>query len=91
MLSNGGTCTVETACQYPIYILESGRPWRLAAVHYGQQTDFRRLLSFDMGGTTAKSCLIDGGKPMTTTDYEVARVYRFKRAVVFPSRCQSSK
>jgi N-methylhydantoinase A len=85
MLSNGGTCTVETACQYPIYILESGpAAGALAAVHYGQQTDFRRLLSFDMGGTTAKSCLIDGGKPMTTTDYEVARVYRFKKGSGFP-------
>lgn len=85
MLSNGGTCTVETACQYPIYILESGpAAGALAAVHYGQQTDFRGLLSFDMGGTTAKSCLIDGGKPMTTTDYEVARVYRFKKGSGFP-------
>jgi N-methylhydantoinase A len=85
MLSNGGTCTVETACQYPIYILESGpAAGALAAVHYGQQTDFQKLLSFDMGGTTAKSCLIDGGKPMTTTDYEVARVYRFKKGSGLP-------
>ena len=85
MLSNGGTCTVETACQYPMYILESGpAAGALAAVHYGQQMDFRRLLSFDMGGTTAKSCLIEGGKPMTTTDYEVARVYRFKKGSGLP-------
>lgn len=85
MLSNGGTCTVETACQYPIYILESGpAAGALAAVHYGQQTAFDTLLSFDMGGTTAKSCLIDGGKPMTTTDYEVARMYRFKKGSGLP-------
>jgi N-methylhydantoinase A len=85
MLSNGGTCTVETACQYPIYILESGpAAGALAAVYYGQQTAFPALLSFDMGGTTAKSCLIDGGKPMTTTDYEVARVYRFKKGSGLP-------
>lgn len=85
MLSNGGTCTVETACQYPIYILESGpAAGALAAVYYGQQTAFHALLSFDMGGTTAKSCLIDGGEPMTTTDYEVARVYRFKKGSGLP-------
>jgi N-methylhydantoinase A len=85
MLSNGGTCTVATACQYPIYILESGpAAGALAAIHYGQQTAFRALLSFDMGGTTAKSCLIDRGKPLTTTDYEVARVYRFKKGSGLP-------
>lgn len=85
MLSNGGTCTVETACRYPIYILESGpAAGALAAVHYGQQTAFGTLLSFDMGGTTAKSCLVEGGKPMTTTDYEVARMYRFKKGSGLP-------
>ncbi|MEE8287304.1 MAG: hydantoinase/oxoprolinase family protein, partial [Gammaproteobacteria bacterium] len=85
MLSNGGTCTVATACQYPIYILESGpAAGALAAVHYGQQTAFDTLLSFDMGGTTAKSCLIDAGQPMTTTDYEVARMYRFKKGSGLP-------
>jgi N-methylhydantoinase A len=85
MLSNGGTCTVQTACQYPIYILESGpAAGALAAVYFGQQTAMRALLSFDMGGTTAKSCLIDGGKPMTTTEYEVARVYRFKKGSGLP-------
>jgi N-methylhydantoinase A len=85
MLSNGGTCTVDTACRYPIYILESGpAAGALAAVHYGQQTAFNTLLSFDMGGTTAKSCLIDGGRPMTTTDYEVARMYRFKKGSGLP-------
>jgi N-methylhydantoinase A len=85
MLSNGGTCTVETACRYPIYILESGpAAGALAAVYYGKQTGFDTLLSFDMGGTTAKSCLIDGGKPMTTTDYEVARMYRFKKGSGLP-------
>jgi N-methylhydantoinase A len=85
MLSNGGTCTVETACRYPIYILESGpAAGALAAVYYGQQTAFPSLLSFDMGGTTAKACLIDRGKPMTTTDYEVARMYRFKKGSGLP-------
>lgn len=85
MLSNGGTCTVETACQYPIYILESGpAAGALAAVHYGQQATFEALLSFDMGGTTAKACLIEGSKPLTTTEYEVARVYRFKKGSGLP-------
>jgi N-methylhydantoinase A len=48
-------------------------------VYYGQQTAFASLLSFDMGGTTAKACPINRGKPMTTTDYGVVRMYRFKR------------
>jgi len=85
MLSNGGTCTVDTACCYPIYIVESGpAAGALAAVHVGRQTAFRSLLSFDMGGTTAKSCLVEGGKPLTTTDYEVARMYRFKKGSGLP-------
>jgi N-methylhydantoinase A len=85
MLSNGGICTVHTACRYPIYILESGpAAGALAAVHYGQQTAYNSLLSFDMGGTTAKACLVEGGKPMTTTDYEVARMYRFKKGSGLP-------
>lgn len=85
MLSNGGTCTVDTACQYPIYILESGpAAGALAAVYHGQQAHLDALLSFDMGGTTAKACLIEGSKPLTTTDYEVARMYRFKKGSGLP-------
>jgi N-methylhydantoinase A len=42
------------------------------------------LLSFDMGGTTAKACIIDGGEPLTTSDFEVGRVYRFKKGSGLP-------
>ncbi|MBA3324765.1 MAG: hydantoinase B/oxoprolinase family protein, partial [Rhodobacteraceae bacterium] len=42
------------------------------------------LLSFDMGGTTAKACIIDDGQPLTTSDFEVSRVYRFKKGSGLP-------
>jgi len=74
MLSSGGTCTIETAIDYPIFIIESGpAAGALAAIHYGKCVGVQSLLAFDMGGTTAKSCLIDDGVPQTTTNYEVDR------------------
>jgi N-methylhydantoinase A len=78
MLSSGGICTVETAARYPIRLVESGpAAGALAAAHYGRLTGRSSLLSFDMGGTTAKCCLIDGGKPSVSAEFEVSRVYRF--------------
>ena len=85
MLSNGGTASVETACRFPVRLLESGpAAGALAAAYYGKAAGFSDVLSFDMGGTTAKACLIDGGKPLTSTDFEVARVYRFKKGSGLP-------
>jgi N-methylhydantoinase A len=87
MLSSGGTATVETARRFPIRLIESGpAAGALAAAHYGALTDRPDLLSFDMGGTTAKACLIDGGEPLVAADFEVARVYRFKRGSGLPVR-----
>ena len=64
MLSNGGTASVETACRFPVRLLESGpAAGALAAAFYGKAAGFSNVLSFDMGGTTAKACLIDGGEP----------------------------
>ncbi len=80
MLSNGGTASVETACRFPVRLLESGpAAGALAAAFHGKAAGFSDVLSFDMGGTTAKACLIDDGEPLTSTDFEVARVYRFKK------------
>jgi N-methylhydantoinase A len=85
MLSNGGTASVETACEFPIRLLESGpAAGALAAAFYGRETGFSEILSFDMGGTTAKACLIEGGEPLTSSEYEVARVYRFKKGSGLP-------
>jgi N-methylhydantoinase A len=85
MLSNGGTASVETACRFPVRLLESGpAAGALAAAFYGNAAGFSNVLSFDMGGTTAKACLIDGGEPLTSTDFEVARVYRFKKGSGLP-------
>src|SRR5215218_6594195 len=85
MLSNGGTASVETACRFPVRLLESGpAAGALAAAFYGNEAGFSNVLSFDMGGTTAKACLIDGGEPLTSTEFEVARVYRFKKGSGLP-------
>ncbi len=85
MLSSGGICTVETAARYPIRLIESGpAAGALAAAHYGRLTDRPALLSFDMGGTTAKACLIDDGAPSLSAEFEVSRVYRFKKGSGLP-------
>jgi N-methylhydantoinase A len=85
MLSSGGTSTVETAQAFPIRLVESGpAAGALAAAHYGRRMGTPDLLSFDMGGTTAKACLIDGGAPHLATEFEVSRVYRFKKGSGLP-------
>ena len=85
MLSNGGICTLETACRFPIRLLESGpAAGALAAALFARQTEHSSTMSFDMGGTTAKLCLIDNGEVMTTREFEAARVYRFKQGSGLP-------
>jgi N-methylhydantoinase A len=85
MLSNGGVCTVPTAQRFPVRLIESGpAAGALAAAHAGRRAGQDDLLSFDMGGTTAKVCLIEGGQPATTTEFEVDRVYRFKKGSGLP-------
>jgi N-methylhydantoinase A len=85
MQSTGGICSVETASRFPVRIVESGpAAGALAAAHHGTLAGRPDLLSFDMGGTTAKACLIEGGEPLTAPEFEVARVYRFKRGSGLP-------
>lgn len=85
MLSNGGVATVETARRFPVRIIESGpAAGALAAGHVGLLSGRPDLLSFDMGGTTAKACLIENGRPFTTNEFEVDRVYRFKQGSGMP-------
>lgn len=85
MLSNGGVTTVETAGRFPIRLVESGpAAGALAAVFYGGLVGERDLVSFDMGGTTAKLCLIRDLKPQKSTSFEIGRVHRFKRGSGHP-------
>jgi N-methylhydantoinase A len=80
MLSGGGITAAETARQFPVRLIESGPvAGALAALHLGEQAGLGDLVSFDMGGTTAKACLIRGGRLPVTTELEVDRVHRFKR------------
>jgi N-methylhydantoinase A len=90
MLSSGGTCTVETARRFPVRLIESGpAAGALAAAHWGRLLGQPNLLSFDMGGTTAKACLIEHGRPAIAPEFEVDRVYRFKKGSGLPIRAAS--
>lgn len=85
MLSNGGTCAVETAAAFPIRLVESGPSGgALAAAYWGRRAGYERVLAFDMGGTTAKAILSQGDHFPLTTESEVARVHRFSRGSGLP-------
>jgi N-methylhydantoinase A len=87
MLSGGGLTTIETACRYPIRLVESGPAGgAIFAADIAREAGLDRVLSFDMGGTTAKICLIDDHVPQTSRSFEVARVGRFKRGSGLPLR-----
>lgn len=80
MLSDGGIAAPEAALQVPIRILESGpAAGALAAALYGETLGLRDLIAFDMGGTTAKICLIHNGMPSRSTVFEVGRIDRTAR------------
>jgi N-methylhydantoinase A len=90
MLSSGGITTAEAATKFPIRMLESGpSAGVLAAVFYGEHLDVRDLVAFDMGGTTAKMCLVKNGEPAKAHTFEIARVHRFKRGSGLPVRIPS--
>ena len=85
MLSNGGVVSADDAARGPIRLVESGpAAGALAGTWYAQRLGSERLLCFDMGGTTAKACLIENGEPALTNTFEVARIYRFKKGSGFP-------
>ncbi len=85
MLSNGGVVSADDAARVPIRLVESGpAAGALAGKWFAERLGEDRLLCFDMGGTTAKACLIDGGEPELTNVFEVARAYRFKKGSGFP-------
>jgi N-methylhydantoinase A len=87
MTSGGGLTTVETAIRFPVRLVESGPAGgAIFAVHIARQCGLDKVLSYDMGGTTAKICLIDEYQPQTSRAFEVARVYRFKKGSGLPLR-----
>ncbi len=87
MTSGGGLTTLETAAKFPIRLVESGPAGgAILAQQVARQLELRRLLSFDMGGTTAKLCLIDDFEPLASRSFEVDRVYRFKKGSGLPVR-----
>jgi N-methylhydantoinase A len=87
MLSSGGIATPETAKRVPIRLVESGpAAGALAAARVAREAGEPRMLSFDMGGTTAKACVIDRGQPLVAREFEVARADRFKKGSGIPIR-----
>jgi N-methylhydantoinase A len=87
MQSGGGLTTIETAMRFPVRLVESGPAGgAIFSGHLARRMGLDRVLSFDMGGTTAKICLIDDFTPQTARGFEVARVYRFKKGSGLPLR-----
>ena len=87
MQSSGGIALPRLARQLPIRLVESGpAAGALAAAQAARARGDARLLSFDMGGTTAKACVIDHGVPLVAREFEVARADRFKKGSGLPVR-----
>jgi N-methylhydantoinase A len=85
MLSSGSITTVSTACKFPVRIIESGPTAAvIASQHYGRMFSIKDIFCFDMGGTTAKSCLIQKGEAGLVSTFEVGRVQRFKKGSGLP-------
>ncbi len=80
MLSSGGITSVETAAEFPVRIIESGPTAAvISGQYYGKLFDIPDMFCFDMGGTTAKSCLIQKGVAGVVPTFEVGRVQRFMK------------
>ena len=87
MLSNGGLCEPDIARRFPVRLLESGPAGgTILAADLARRHGIARALLVDIGGTTAKLCLIDDGTPQTARSMEVARLARFKAGSGIPLR-----
>ena len=85
MMSSGEIASADTAVKRPIRLLESGpASGAIAAAFYGRIAGHADVLSLDMGGTTAKACVIEGGKPEMAQLLEAARVRRFMKGSGLP-------
>src|SRR5215468_2263986 len=87
MTSGGSLASLDTAARFPVRLVESGPAGgAILAGHIALERGERRILSFDMGGTTAKICLIDDGQPLKARVFEVDRQSRFKKGSGTPLR-----
>ena len=85
MHSGGGIISLDNAAEFPVRLVESGPAGgAVFAANIAARYDLDKVLSFDMGGTTAKICLIDNQTPKTSRVFEVARSYRFKKGSGMP-------
>ncbi|MEW5422577.1 hydantoinase/oxoprolinase family protein [Amorphus sp. 3PC139-8] len=85
--SNGGLCDIATASRFPVRLLESGPAGgAIFAASLANELKIDKALLLDIGGTTAKLCFIDDGKPQTARGMEVARIDRFKPGSGLPLR-----
>ncbi|OZI59500.1 hydantoinase/oxoprolinase family protein [Bordetella genomosp. 11] len=85
MVSSGGFTSARSAAHTPIFLLESGpAAGVLSALNTARAQDLQRVLAFDMGGTTAKACVVAEGEPPIAHSFECARVRRFKRGSGLP-------
>ncbi len=80
VMSNGGLTDAESAADYPIRLIESGpAAGVIAAAFHGRMAGENQIIAFDMGGTTAKMCLVRDGSPNRVYEFEAARMQRFKK------------
>jgi N-methylhydantoinase A len=87
MTSGGGITTTDTAIRFPVRLVESGPAGgAIFAACIARQHGLDHVVSFDMGGTTAKICFIDHAQPQTARLFEVARIYRFAKGSGLPLR-----
>ena len=87
MMSGGGLTTLETATRFPIRLVESGPAGgAILASEIAAQCGLGEVLSFDMGGTTAKICLLERGEPARARKFEIARAYRDMKGSGIPVR-----
>ena len=85
MHSGGGIISLENAAEFPVRLVQSGPAGgAVFAAHIAASHGLDRALSFDMGGTTAKICLVKDHTPKTARTFEVARTYRFKKGSGMP-------
>ena len=85
MTSGGNLVTIPTARRFPVRLVESGPAGgAILAAHIARTLGEDRVVSFDMGGTTAKICLIDDGEPMLSRSFEVDRAHRFMKGSGMP-------
>lgn len=83
--SGGGLISLDTAAEFPVRLIESGPAGgAIFAADVAHRFNLERVVSYDMGGTTAKICLIEDFQPQTARTFEVARTYRFCKGSGMP-------